>query len=79
MANASSPFLPQPPRLRGDQVADARAQVDWSWRFYQAIAVDNTVLIRSIEYADPGAFDPANLPTPTGTTVAQAQQTANSA
>jgi hypothetical protein len=41
--------------------------------------IDDSVLVRSAEYASLPTFDPSTLPTPTGTTVAQAQQTANSA
>lgn len=76
---ATSPFLPQPPRMGRDQQSDQRALIDWTWKFFQALAVDNEVLVRATEYADPGVFDSANLPTPTGTTVAQAQLTANNA
>ena len=76
---AGSPFLPQPPRMGRDQQSDQRALIDWTWKFFQALAVDNEVLVRATEYADPGVFDAANLPTPTGTTVAQAQLTANNA
>src|SRR5690349_258801 len=79
MADSTSAFLPQPPRLRGDAQADARAQVDWSWRFWRSLTIDDQVLVRSVEYADPGTFTPTSLPSPTGTTVAKAQQTANSA
>lgn len=76
---ANSPFLPQPPRLGRDQQSDQRAILDWMWKFFQALSVDNSVLVRATEYADPGVFDASNLPTPTGTTVAQAQLTANNA
>jgi hypothetical protein len=76
---ANTPFLPQPPRLRGDPQADQRASNDWAWRFFRSLTIDDAVLVRSIEYADPGTFNPASLPVPTATTVAQAQQTANSA
>ena len=75
----AGPFLPQPPRPRGDPTADNRAQQDWQWKFFQALAVDNRVLTEATEYADPGALDPENLPVPTETTIAKSQQVANAA
>jgi hypothetical protein len=75
----AQPFLPQPPRAGAGGQLDARALVDWSWRFFQALAIDNEVLIRANEFADPGTFDPASLPDPTDTTVAKAQNTGNAA
>lgn len=75
----TAPFLPQPPRLGRDQASDQRAIIDWMWKFFQSLSVDNEVLVRGTEYADPGVFSASALPEPTGTTIAQAQLTANNA
>ena len=68
MANPSdSLIIPPPPRLTGDYATDNVALSNWMWAFFNA------------QTTPPGQFDPNNLPDPTNTTAALAQQTANAA
>lgn len=68
--------LETPPRTTGNAQQDLPILIDWFWRAYQVIS-------QAINYintqVDPAIVTVANLPDPNGTTLAQAQQTANDA
>lgn len=67
-----------PPRQTGDPQADTKAIIDWLWAFYEATVLASGLLDPSYQ-ASSTPVDPANLPDPTNTTIAQAQATANAA
>lgn len=68
--------LEAPPRTTGNAQQDLPILIDWFYRAYQVIQ-------QSVNYindiADPNITIVENLPDPDGTTLAQAQQTANDA
>lgn len=68
--------LETPPRTTGNAQQDLPILIDWFWKAYQVIgqAVDYIN-----ETVSPSITVVANLPDPEGTTLAQAQQTANDA
>ena len=68
--------LETPPRTTGNAQQDLPILIDWFWKAYLVIGeavnyINNTV--------SPSITVVANLPDPDGTTLAQAQQTANDA
>jgi hypothetical protein len=75
MANA---VIPPPPRATGDAAVDSAAMIQWAWQFFTATVVESGLLDPAYQ-ADPGTFDPNNLPDPTNTSIARAQNTANKA
>lgn len=68
--------LENPPRTTGNPQQDLPILIDWFWRAYQVIT--QAVLYINNEVS-PTIFTVANLPDPNGTTLFQAQQTANDA
>lgn len=69
---------PPPPRLTGTLSIDMVALREWIWAFYQATVIQSGLLDPAFQ-ADPGTFDPNNLPSPSDTSIAKAQNTANHA
>lgn len=77
MADAPIPrTLETPPRTTGNSQQDLPILIDWFWRAYQVIqqAVNYINVV-----VNPNIIVVENLPDPNGTTLAQAQQTANDA
>jgi hypothetical protein len=68
--------IPTPPRLTGNPQADVEALLEWVWQFYQS-AVVGTGLLNPSTQSTPAAWNPTDLPSPSNTTIANAQQTAN--
>ena len=68
--------LESPPRTTGNPATDLPILIDWFWRAYQ-------VITQSVKYiqdrVDPTLDVVDDLPDPNGTTLAQAQATANAA
>lgn len=71
MADRQLFVLTPPPRSTGNPTSDYPLLVDWVWKFYQAV----TAYGRS--QGEQAPFNPANLPDPASTNVANAQNTAN--
>lgn len=71
--------LPQPPRVSGDAEVDTRNALWWLNEVYRILVVESTFLRTSEQAAVASDFDPASLPDPASTTLAQAQSTANEA
>lgn len=73
---AAPKALEPPPRTTGNAVTDLPLLIDWFWRAYQ-------VITQSVNYirdrVDPTLDVVDDLPDPNGTTLAQAQATANAA
>lgn len=69
---------PPPPRLTGTLSIDMVALREWVWQFYQATVIQSGLLDPAFQ-SDPGTFDPNNLPDPSNTSIARAQDTANHA
>jgi hypothetical protein len=69
---------PPPPRATGNAQTDAAALAQWANDFYTA-AVRGGYFLNVQEQSQGGSFDPASLPDPASTTLAQAQTTANEA
>lgn len=72
------PAPPPPPRLSGEPQSDARSMEQWFASFYDNI-VRGTQLADPDRQYTPSEFDPDNLPDPTDSSIANAQQTANEA
>lgn len=68
--------LETPPRTTGNAQADLPILIDWFWKAYLIIS-DAVDYINN--QVDPTVSAVANLPDPNGTTLAEAQQTANDA
>jgi hypothetical protein len=68
--------LETPPRTTGDAARDLPLLIDWFWRAYQVIQQSVAFINGQVSNPD---FNPADLPDPANTTLAQAQQTANDA
>lgn len=68
--------LETPPRTTGNATADLPILIDWFWRAYQVITQSVAYINSQVNNPD---FNVADLPDPTNTTLAQAQQTANDA
>jgi hypothetical protein len=68
--------VPPPPRMTGDPATDMYSLVGWMWSFYNATVVE-TGLLDPTTQATAQTWDPNNLPNPSSTTIATAQQTAN--
>lgn len=65
---------PSPPRITGNPEQDQVALFNWAWDFYNAqIAANLAIEGTAVE------IDPADLPDPATSSVAQAQETANEA
>jgi len=64
--------------MTGDATADLIALNQWVSAFYSATVVQSGLLDPSYQ-ADAGTFDPNNLPDPTDSSIAKAQDTANRA
>ena len=71
-------LIPQPPTLSGDTDRDLAAMIRWIWDFYR-VGVLEGALLQSVQQLGETTIDPASLPKPDSTTLAQAQQTANDA
>ena len=74
---------PAPPRLVNIDSPEAAAAniaalLRWAWDFYRAVILEEEFL-QLVGQFDPSLFDPADLPDPSNTTIAGAQQTANEA
>lgn len=77
--NPAKTSIPPPPRITGNDDADAKAMLDWFALFYLG-AVRNAGLLRADQQlAAPPTFDPDALPDPTDTSLARAQDVANHA
>lgn len=70
--------IPTPPRLTGDAATDIGLLHQWATDFYQAAVVEAKLLDPSHQ-ATAGTFDANNLPDPTSTSIAKAQDVANRA
>jgi len=68
--------LESPPRTTGNPQTDLPILIDWFWKAYQVI--QQSVLFIN-EEVSPTIITVANLPDPDGTTLEEAQQTANDA
>lgn len=68
--------LETPPRTTGDPQQDLPLLVDWFYRAYQVITQAVNYINNEVS---PSLLVVSNLPDPDGTTLAQAQQTANDA
>lgn len=75
---ASNTVVPSPPRFTGDPASDLASMVRWINDFYKATVVESGLLDPSYQ-ADAGTFDVNNLPDPTDSSIAKAQDTANRA
>lgn len=69
---------PSPPRLNGDKDTDFASLRQWYSAFYQNSVIENRLLDPNKQFV-PDPFDPNNLPSPTDSSIANAQQTANEA
>lgn len=76
MASSANAVIPPPPRFTGEAQGDLLAMVDWLWAFYSAAVVETGLLDPSAQ-STAATWDPNNLPSPSSTTIATAQQTAN--
>jgi len=74
----SQTVVPTPPRLTGDAPQDVKLLQKWLQDFYNAAVVQSGLLDPNYQ-ANAGTFDPDNLPDPTDSTIAKAQDTANRA
>ena len=68
--------LETPPRTTGNAQQDLPILIDWFYRAYQVIQQAVNYINNEVS---PSVIAVANLPDPNGTTLAQAQQTANDA
>lgn len=75
---ATKPSPPSPPRLTGNQADDFVALRQWFNAFFTN-GVRDTRLLDPAKQFVPDDFDAANLPDPTDSSIANAQQTANEA
>jgi len=75
-ANSQATIVPQPPTLTGDAQSDMMGVIDWMWDLYAMMAVQQGPLNPNTQ-TTPQPWDPNNLPQPSNTTLATAQQTAN--
>lgn len=79
MAQNDNAIVPPPPRAStGDPAMDVRILLDWLWNFYQATVLESGLLDPTYQ-ATAAPFDPNNLPDPTNSSIATAQDTANRA
>lgn len=76
MADGPIIRLETPPRTTGNAQADLPILIDWFWKAY--LIISDAVDYINAQVA-PTVTAVANLPDPNGTTLAQAQQTANDA
>lgn len=74
----SETSLAPPPRLSGTVEQRLTTLLQWLWDFYTRIALTD-IFVRFAEQFGPTSFDPASLPDPSTSTIAQAQETANNA
>ncbi len=77
--NALQPIktsLETPPRTTGNSERDLPILIDWLWRAYQVITSSVDFINSQTNNAN---FNVADLPDPSNTTLAQAQETANEA
>lgn len=75
MVDQSKSFVPPPPRLTGDYTTDNVIIREWMQAFYNSFEASGFVPVA--QFAEPDTIDPASPPTPTDTTIAKAQATAN--
>lgn len=75
---ASVPLLPAPPRSTGNPQQDLPLIVDWMYKLYQVVIV-NQYYISQNSQTDAQNFDASSLPDPSNTNLATAQDTANKA
>jgi hypothetical protein len=69
-------IVPPPPRMTGNAEVDMYSLVNWMWDFYSATVIE-TGLLNPTTQSTAASWDPNNLPNPSSTTIASAQQTAN--
>lgn len=69
---------PSPPRFTGDQDTDNNSLKRWLGAFHENTVLGTRLLDPNKQFV-PDAFDPTNLPDPTDSSIANAQQTANQA
>jgi hypothetical protein len=72
------PAIPPPPRRTDDAEQDMAAFAQWFYHFYTAAVVQGGLLSAETQ-AETQDIDPNSPPSPTGTTLATAQATANMA
>jgi len=78
-AKSSIATIPPPPRATGNAEVDARALTEWTNNFYTAAVIESGLLDPEYQASGSDEVDYSKLPDPTATTIARAQQVANTA